>query len=854
MVNMKRCLDGHAVPAHTKLLAAPLILCLLLAATGACLAAREVISLDGPWQIAQGSLEAMPTAFDHTVPVPGLVDMAQPAFTEVGVASTQRKAFWYRRSFRLRGAVPAVAVLKVTKAQFGTKAWMNGIEVGEHLGCFTPGYFDVAKALQGNAENTVVIRVGAFKDAVPPTVPTGTDYEKFVWTPGIYDAVTLTLTSSPYIVRAQVAPRIAAGEAVVEVVVKHVGDKPATVRVGAAALAAGTETRRVSSAAPRDFAGETPAPRGTAVPREVVLQPGEEKTVRLRVAVPKGHLWTPEDPFLYTLRCDAGTDALETRFGMREFGYDQKTGRAMLNGKPYFLRGTNFCLFRFFEDPLRGGLPWDRGWVRRLLTLPKDKLHMNSARVCIAPMPEFWYDIADETGWLFQDEFPIWGFDEKWSQEELVKEFGEWVHERCNHPSVAVWDACNETLTPRTGAVISAVQGLDLSNRPWDDGYSNQNRPGDAVEDHPYRFIEPSFKLEQIGSALDRSAGLRKPPVVINEYAWLWLNRDGTPTTLTKGVFDSRVGPNATPQQRQEFSAYNWAGLTEYWRARRDAAAVDEFCYLTYSMPNGRTGDHFIDLKNLVLDPKVVDYFGNSFAPLAVMIDDFEGPFSPGPTKVRVIISNDLYEAKAGTLRLAAMTPDEGKTVKETREKFEVAALGQTVKELTLALPAEVGKYRVVATLEVAGAKPVKSRRNLELVTAEEARHLRSISFGCETTASSEIRDVRGECPAKYATDGKTSTRWSSEFSDPQWLQVDLGAEHTISRVELQWEAACAKAYEIQVSDDGKAWRAVYKTESGAGGTEECKFAPAKCRYVRMYGTKRNGEWGYSLWEMRVFE
>ena len=816
-------------------LALPLAICLLLALAAASFAEREVISLDGPWQIAQGSLETMPTAFDHTVPVPGLVDMAQPAFTEVGVASAQRKAFWYRRTFRLRGTVPAVALLKVTKAQFGTKVWVNGVEVGEHLGCFTPGYFDCAKALKGGAENAVVIRVGAFKDAVPAWVPTGTDYEKFVWTPGIYDSVSLTLTGTPYIVRTQVAPRVAAGEAVVEVVVRHVGAKPAKVMVGAAAMAGGP-------------AG------GTAAPREVVVQPGEEKTVRLRVVVPKAHLWTPEDPFLYTMRCDAGADAVSARFGMREFGYDQKTGRALLNGKPYFLRGTNFCLFRFFEDPLRGGLPWDHTWVRRLLTIPKENLHMNSARVCIAPMPEFWYDMADELGWLFQDEFPIWGFDEKWSQDEIVKEFTEWIHERCNHPSLAVWDACNETLTPRTGAAISAVRDLDLSRRPWDDGYSQPNRQGDAVEDHPYRFTEPSFKLEQIGSALDHTAGLRKPPVVINEYAWLWLNRDGTPTVLTKGVFDARVGPNATPEQRREFSAYNWAGLTEYWRARRDAAAVDEFCYLTYSMPIGRTGDHFIDLKNLVLDPKVVDYFGNSFAPVAVMIDDFQGPFSPGDTKVRVIISNDLYKAQAGTLHVAVMTPDEGKTVREIKAKFEVGALGQTVKELTFPMPAEVGKYRMVATLEVAGAEPVKSRRNFELMTAEEARHLRSIAVGCVTTASSEIRDARGDCPAKFATDGKTSTRWSSEFGDPQWLEVDLGAEHTISRVELLWEAAFGRSYQIQVSDDGQTWRDVYKTENGAGGTEECKFPPTQGRYVRMYGTKRNGAWGYSLWEIRVFE
>ncbi|MCF6476905.1 discoidin domain-containing protein, partial [Nonomuraea sp. MG754425] len=54
---------------------------------------------------------------------------------------------------------------------------------------------------------------------------------------------------------------------------------------------------------------------------------------------------------------------------------------------------------------------------------------------------------------------------------------------------------------------------------------------------------------------------------------------------------------------------------------------------------------------------------------------------------------------------------------------------------------------------------------------------------------------------AAAAFDGdRTGTRWSSLFSDPQWLQVDLGASATISRVVLDWENAYAKAFTIQTS------------------------------------------------------
>jgi hypothetical protein len=56
--------------------------------------------------------------------------------------------------------------------------------------------------------------------------------------------------------------------------------------------------------------------------------------------------------------------------------------------------------------------------------------------------------------------------------------------------------------------------------------------------------------------------------------------------------------------------------------------------------------------------------------------------------------------------------------------------------------------------------------------------------------------------PATAAVDGNAGTRWSSAFSDPQWLQVDLGATASISQVVLQWETAYATAFQIQVSND----------------------------------------------------
>jgi hypothetical protein len=123
------------------------------------------------------------------------------------------------------------------------------------------------------------------------------------------------------------------------------------------------------------------------------------------------------------------------------------------------------------------------------------------------------------------------------------------------------------------------------------------------------------------------------------------------------------------------------------------------------------------------------------------------------------------------------------------------------------------------------------------------------LSQGRPTTASSQ--EAAFTAPAN-ATDGDTGTRWSSEFSDPQWIRVDLGATATITSVVVQWESAYGKAYQIQTSPDGAAWTTIYSTGNGAGGTETLTVSGAG-RYVRLYGTQRPGGYGYSLWEFKIY-
>jgi hypothetical protein len=102
--------------------------------------------------------------------------------------------------------------------------------------------------------------------------------------------------------------------------------------------------------------------------------------------------------------------------------------------------------------------------------------------------------------------------------------------------------------------------------------------------------------------------------------------------------------------------------------------------------------------------------------------------------------------------------------------------------------------------------------------------------------------------------DGNSSTRWESAYSDPQWIQVDLGALFDLDAVRIYWEPAYAKAYEIQVSTNASTWTTAYATTTGPGGVEVfTNLTALNVRYVRMSGTVRALAYGYSIWEFEIY-
>jgi hypothetical protein len=118
------------------------------------------------------------------------------------------------------------------------------------------------------------------------------------------------------------------------------------------------------------------------------------------------------------------------------------------------------------------------------------------------------------------------------------------------------------------------------------------------------------------------------------------------------------------------------------------------------------------------------------------------------------------------------------------------------------------------------------------------------------TTSSNENAGTAGP----NAVDGSLTTRWASAFADPQWIRVDLGQTRTISRVQLNWEGAYGRAYQIQTSANGiDGWTTIYSTTTGDGGIDNLTGLTGSGRYLRVNGTVRATGWGYSLWELAVY-
>ncbi|MFZ4724758.1 MAG: glycoside hydrolase family 2 TIM barrel-domain containing protein [Paludibacter sp.] len=703
-------------------------------------AQRKEISLNGKWQIAVTDKDAAkPTVFPSEIPVPGIVDMAIPALESTPVFTEKtyfrergasimfnNSVYWYRRTFSINEKYKDLIQLKINKAQYHTWVYINGKKVGENMYNFTPTLLNIKSFLKKSGqENELIIAVGS-RNNLPDSVINGYDAEKIKFTPGIYDDVTIIMSGNPFITNVQTVPEMEKEQLRVVAEVDKNTNKNISV-----------------SYTVRELISKKVVAKGLVT--EHKPSKAGKVLIDFRTKIQNMKLWSPESPFLYELELSTGADNKITRFGMRSFSTDPEKGVVLLNGKPYYLRGTNVCLFRFFEDSERAELPWDKQWVTNLHKSFKD-LNWNGMRTTLGFPPEKWYEVADSLGFLIQDEYPVWGKGDsclngtngRLTSNQLANEFKQWMRERWNHPCVVIWDAQNETKDQTIiASAINSVRSLDLSNRPWDNGWASPASETDVTEAHHYLFWDYyetldlkkqkvtikegvlKDKLMKPRNIIDywvlKSNKTNKPlknPVIVNEYGQFWVNRDGSPTTLSDSIFANLFPEANTPEKRLETYSKMLAMKTEYWRTNHKSAGVFEFCSLGYSrtiVPRGQTSDHFSDVKNLIYEPNFLKYMKPAFSPVGIMIEFWDEKVNAGKLyEINVNLINDTYQKWTGSVKLSLIYPD--KSIKTQSLPAEMEALGKMTNKFQLEMPEIKGNYMLEAEILV-GNQPVKSVR-----------------------------------------------------------------------------------------------------------------------------------------------
>jgi hypothetical protein len=704
---------------------------------------RTVINLNGTWEFDQTTKAFPPDKFTRKIPVPGLIHLAEPRIEEYDkFFKRQDKAeaveqfnlynldytprySWYRKMvFIPKELETKEGMITIKKSQYVTQVYINGMDIGTSMACYTPIEFPVNKAIKFGEENEVLIRVGD-RTWLPAEAAGGTDKEKEHYLPGIWDDVFLSFTGDFRINRLLILPSAESKKVTIKIQVRSL--IPAQIFYG--------DPMNDSVAIEVSVAEKISGKKVASGQGKFSAKRDNLTETLLDISLPEYTSWTPETPFLYSatariIKEKGVSDELSHQFGMRDFTAKGKF--YYLNGEKYILRGTNITLQRFFEDPDCGNLVWDKEWVRKLLSDYPKKLNWNAMRICVGVVPDFWYDIADECGLLFQNEWLYWqnhGWDD-----QIRKEYTDWVWSDGSHPSIAIWDAINENTDNFIGnTLIPDLKKLDPT-RIWDAGYMREGlmKTDEMDEPHPYmgrmsgkedgseKDFYPLGNLDYKPQALQmiREAGV---PQLVNEYGWRWLWRNGMPSKLTVNDFKYYLGSNSTPEQNREFQAYDMQLETEWLRSEPDVAGVLVFCYLANNY--GYTGDWFMDNIRDLKPISTLNWFRHAFAPTAVFINLTDEryvkqsvPHQQGEVlALKLNKINDLNKNINGKVNLKILDVT-GKTVSKKSMPVTLSAFDRSSFSVDIGLPKIPGGYLLLAEfLEEGNVSPVISRRYIKV-------------------------------------------------------------------------------------------------------------------------------------------
>lgn len=335
----------------------------------------------------------------------------------------------YRLCFRAEEAWRGKQVRILFDAvQRFSEVWLNGAKVGGHAYGYVPFMVDISSALDFEETNTLAVLVDN-RTGPNEAIASG---DRWYSGAGIIRDVWLLVDNAVHFVHDGlriVANPIHKGPS---------GDVPdvAGIRCDEAKCTVSVEV--AGDCVGKGVTLTVTAPDGSTIYTE---NKPADAAVQWTFSIHKPKLWSPDTPFLYRAKVEMEGDALESAFGVRSAVFDTEDG-FLLNGVKTKLWGVNL----HHDGGAMGAAVPKEVWVRRLKSLKQ--MGVNTIRCAHHPMPEYFYGLLDEMGFLCVDELTDkWEgcgmyFDRTWH--ERHEDLAAMIRRDANHPSIVLWSVGNE--------------------------------------------------------------------------------------------------------------------------------------------------------------------------------------------------------------------------------------------------------------------------------------------------------------------------------------------------------------------------------------------------------------------------
>lgn len=574
--------------------------------------------------------------------------------------------------------------------------------------------------------------------------------------------------------------------------------------------------------------------------QKVGVEPGRTAEIKLdpsqftELTIHRPKLWWPNgygEPNLYTcelaLEVDGEvSDARQIPFGIRKYTYDKEDGvfHIAVNGKRIFVKGGNWgmseyllrCRDKEYDTKIRLHREMNMNMIRNWLGSVTD---------------DAFYDACDRYGILVWDDFwlnanPVLPKD----IHAFNRNAAEKIRRLRNHPCIAVWCGNNEgfPVPPLNEWLKENVAVFDGNDRYYQhtsnsDGLSGSGMWGNF--DPRWYFTAPrssthgnlgwGFRTE-IGTAVFPNYESLKKFIPADK---LWPRNE---------MWDLHFfGPrafNALPDRYDASIAERYgapAGIEDYCRkAQLLNLETNQAMYEGWTDRMWENASGIMTWMSQSAYPSMVwqtyDYYYDltgAYWGLKKACEPLHIQWNPVTNAIKAI-NTTASDAQGFTAEAAVYNGD----------------------------GSEVTAYRRTLTLDV------PSNTAVQCFDLPFYRYSENLALHKPAVASSSD----GGRPAEV-TDGNPDSRWASRSSDNEWIYVDLQQPANVFGVCLNFEAAYAKHFKIQVSDDAVAWRDVAEVDQGRKGKQEIFFDDTQARYVRMLGLERGTGWGYSLWDFQVY-